>query len=425
MTITTASVASCLIISLLITAPVAEAQPTYTPRGLFFTVYSDGFVLVDYDIEVDPTRATVNVTLFGSLFQDLTADDQDGLPLDYAAVAGGLTIDTLGSTSVLISYVTPDLTNKTAQIWTFFVSGPVPPDILLPSGATVVGLSAIPLAVGSLDSKPLLTMPAGYSEVSYVVGVEGTREYVLAVIKDAESAINSVKGKSVKVGVAEALLQQANTAFNAVKYAEAEQLAGQAKSSALSAEKAAASAQMAMDAANASIATARSAGRTTGLDQAESLLQQAKDAHNVGDYNKSKGLAEQAKEAAEKATTGISPYVWVVVGITAATISLVFTAYLLRRRKPKSAETEGALDLEVLFQKHRGLRFEDREVLKFLAESGGEAFASEIRDRFDMPRTSAWRMIQRLQKEGVVEVRDVGGQSMVRVSQRYRRKRGG
>jgi uncharacterized membrane protein len=54
-----------------------------------------------------------------------------------------------------------------------------------------------------------------------------------------------------------------------------------------------------------------------------------------------------------------------------------------------------------------------------LSDNGGEAFAAEIRDRFNVPRTSLWRMIRRLEREEVVEVQNIGGQSLVRISPRY------
>ena len=82
---------------------------------------------------------------------------------------------------------------------------------------------------------------------------------------------------------------------------------------------------------------------------------------------------------------------------------------------------EVEIDLERLFEEHPELRMDDREVLKYLAENDGEAFAFDIRDRFDIPRTSAWRMIQRLQRYEVVDERKIGGQSLVSIKEKYRR----
>jgi len=95
-------------------------------------------------------------------------------------------------------------------------------------------------------------------------------------------------------------------------------------------------------------------------------------------------------------------------------------------RKRVSGETvhvDVVIDLESIFEEHPELRLDDREVLKYLAENDGEAFAYDIRERFDIPRTSAWRMIQRLQRYEVVDERKIGGQSLVQIKEKYRRKR--
>jgi len=62
-------------------------------------------------------------------------------------------------------------------------------------------------------------------------------------------------------------------------------------------------------------------------------------------------------------------------------------------------------------------------VLKYLAEYGGEAFANEIRERFDLPRTSGWRLIRRLERYEIVEERKLGGQSLISIKPEYRRQK--
>jgi len=399
------------------------AQPSYTSRELVFTVYADGVVAVDYTADVDPTLARVNITLFGSLYQDLIVEDQDGLPLDFSAIDSGLIVDTLASTSVSFYYVTPDLTDKSAQIWVFSVSTNISSSVLLPEGSTIVGINVDPLTMSSLDGRPVLTMPAGEVEVTYTVGIVGTREHALALIKDAESTIETVKAQGIVAEEAETLLQQAYDALNANQYVEAEQHAAQSKISAQSAESAASSAEEAINSVSTSISAARDEGRTVGLDDAEGLLQQAEDAFEAGDYTGAEALAENAQASAAEARAPETPYTWVVLGAAVVALALVVVVFTLRR-KPE-AEVKGEIDLEALFEEKPHLRFDDRDVIRFLAESGGEAFATEIRERFSIPRTSAWRMIRRLQREGIVDVRSVGGQSMVRIRSRYRVEGGG
>jgi hypothetical protein len=64
------------------------SQPTIsqvaTPETLFVTVYSDGFVFIDYTVLLDPTSPTQNITVFGQVLEDLLVVNNDGLPIDYS-----------------------------------------------------------------------------------------------------------------------------------------------------------------------------------------------------------------------------------------------------------------------------------------------------------------------------------------------------
>ena len=59
------------------------------------------------------------------------------------------------------------------------------------------------------------------------------------------------------------------------------------------------------------------------------------------------------------------------------------------------------------------LRFDDKEILRFVKENGGRAIEAEIRERFSIPRTSAWRQARRLEKLGFVRISKLGTQNQV------------
>jgi uncharacterized membrane protein len=418
-----------LVLSLLVIiscTPIAEAQEDYTPVELVFTVYGDGYVGVDYGVDVDPTKARVNVTLFGSDYQYLLIEDQDGLPLDSSPSPGGLNIDSLGSISMLISYVTPDLTGKVGPIWYLTVDSPVNCSVVLPKDA-VYAPTGEELSISIIDGSILLEMPAGSIDVSYSIQSADPREEALAVINSAEAAIQTIKAKGVVTTQADGLIQQAYSALNAGQYAQAEQLAGQAVTAAQDAEAAALSAQGAIDVGASSISAARNAGRTVGLDQAESLLQQAQGAYSNGDYTGAKSLAEQASASAAAATKeepepepGGNNTIWYIVAILVVAGGAGAYYFLYMRKKPSvQAEAQVKVDLDAIFEDNPYLRLDDKEVIRFVSEAGGSAFAAEIRDRFDVPRTSLWRMLRRLEREGIIEMQTVGGQSLVRINSRY------
>ncbi|HDN62694.1 MAG TPA: winged helix-turn-helix transcriptional regulator, partial [Candidatus Bathyarchaeota archaeon] len=63
----------------------------------------------------------------------------------------------------------------------------------------------------------------------------------------------------------------------------------------------------------------------------------------------------------------------------------------------------------------RHLRLEDREAIEFIASAGGEVFEAELREHFKLPKSTVWRMVKRLKREGLVEVEKVGGQNLIRL----------
>lgn len=59
------------------------------------------------------------------------------------------------------------------------------------------------------------------------------------------------------------------------------------------------------------------------------------------------------------------------------------------------------------------LRPDDVKVIEFLSEKGGKVLEPEIRMRFALPKTSAWRQIKRLERLGYVKVTKIGSQNQV------------
>jgi len=90
------------------------------------------------------------------------------------------------------------------------------------------------------------------------------------------------------------------------------------------------------------------------------------------------------------------PIEYVFAGIAAACLAAIMFLYIRGRRAV------------------RLLRDEEAEVIRFIKERGGRALEAELRERFPhIPRTSMWRLIKRLEKQGVVRVRKVGLQNVV------------
>ena len=410
-----------ILLILVASTPLVVGQEYYSPNDLSFTVYDDGYVVVDYTVDVDPTMVMVNVSVFGSLYQNLLILDQDMLILDSTPTVDGLTIDTLGAISASIWYETTDLTGKAGQIWTFAVSTPINSTILLPEGSTIMHLSHDSWELGSLEGKVLLTMPSGDLEISYIIGVVGSREHALAIINDAEDTIEAIQVTGVLTPDADDLLESAYSTYDAGLYPEAEQLAAQAKTSAEGSAVDASAAALAIENANAAISDADEDERTEGLEAAQDKLAEAESSYALGDYTGALELAEEAEDLAESATgkgSGSNMLLYAGLVVVAAGVG---AAYMLMSRSKKAPEVQAvSFDLDKLFGEHPNLRMDDKEVIRFLAQNRGETFAAEVRDRFDIPRTSLWRMIRRLEGEEIVEVVTIGGQSLIRLDSRYK-----
>ena len=65
---------------------------------------------------------------------------------------------------------------------------------------------------------------------------------------------------------------------------------------------------------------------------------------------------------------------------------------------------DNILNLETIFKLKPDLREDDKEIVKFIFSNNGEALESELRKKFLQPRTTMWRAVKRLEREGVIEI---------------------
>jgi len=283
-------------LALLLFTPIAQAAPTaYEPKRLTTTIYADGYVWVEYEVEANPLLPSINLTLFGRRFEDLIVTSGEGLTLDYNVAQNGIEVNTLGLTDIKISYFTQDLTNKTGRLWTFTIDAPVDITVKLPQELTVVGLNKVPLSISSEGETLTIIFGGGLLTLNYIV-----------------TPIKPTTTQQSIVGLGWL-------------------------------------------------------GYTT--------------------------LA-----------AGVVLVAGVVTWITLRRRRLAAKSYVKEKR---------VIDVEKILASKPDLRADDKEVLRFLAEAGGEAFEAELRSRFNLPKTSMWRMVRRLQREGLVGVRKVGGQNLV------------
>lgn len=55
----------------------------------------------------------------------------------------------------------------------------------------------------------------------------------------------------------------------------------------------------------------------------------------------------------------------------------------------------------------------------------GVAYETEIIDKFNLPKTTVWRLVRRLERDGIVELRKTGGQNLIRIKEEFVSKENG
>jgi uncharacterized membrane protein len=413
-----------LLILFLILIQIKPASAQTTPTDLTINLYSDGVTRLDYLFPAEITSLQTNISLIGQSYQSLIILNEEGLPLEYVQNSDGLTVYSLGSSLVNLTYLTSELTGKNGVIWSLNITIPISSRIILPNGATIINLNIIPLEIDSINGQTSVIMPSGLVLIEYTVNIIGSDIIAEAAITEAESAIQAAESNNIVVTSAKNLLNEAKAFFQEDLFLEAEEKASQIIPLIEVITENKNLAEATIIAAESAIEASIETGRTNGIAEAESMLNDARLKYQAGQYEEASYISEQALQAAinsEKEQNNILSY----VVILSAALILVGIFFQSRRkssdREPKPAR-EIEFNLELLFKEHPELRLDDREVLKFLSENDGEAFAYDIRERFDIPRTSAWRMIQRLQRYEVVDEKKIGGQSLISIKEKYRRK---
>jgi len=74
-----------------------------------------------------------------------------------------------------------------------------------------------------------------------------------------------------------------------------------------------------------------------------------------------------------------------------------------------------SLDTETIFNLRPLLREDDKEIIKFISKNGGQALESELRKKFLQPRTTMWRAVKRLERQGIIEITKKDLQNLVKL----------
>lgn len=459
--------------------PASAQQQDYASESLFIALFANGDALVEYDVSIaDPLDEEIRIELFGvTRINDLIVVDYEDelVAYDIGGSPNEIVLNTPGVSNVRISYTTPDLANRQQGIWTFSINATTGLIVRLPPDSVLVDYEPIP-AVRFVNNQPLLTFgEPGSVTVSYAIGVLGTEDQANIAVQLAGVAITETRGQhpDIVLTTAEDFLQRAIDARDERRFGEAEELAGQANDAAVAAGMNYVAAQSAI--ASADSQTDRAAGEGRNVAAARQLLEQANSEFAGGDYVAAKNSADDAAAAiGDRPPEPQMPLSVIIVGAAAAAGGVGLLVFFRMRKPPKpvpqvrrseppkagsttkvatairptlevKAEEieepvgevmpegsgvpaepgtipESQIDKSVLgrivgriIEERMHLRPEDQQVLKFLAEKEGAAFESEIRTMFQLPKTTIWRLVKRLEREELVEIRKAGGQNLIKL----------
>jgi uncharacterized membrane protein len=365
-------VAACL---LLLTLSSFVQYAIGNPKVLDFTIYADGTTHVFYQTDVDPQSPDFVFNVYGNSVENLVVQDENGTLLSSKMNTNTVTVATLGSSTIKVDYDTPDLISKNGKTWTFHVDSPTDYSILLPKNSVIVGISTSPLNMQIVDDQSLISLPSGSSDINYVFGVLGTSQTATLAIQKAQDFINTINSTGVKTPMALAKLAEAKSNFNQGKYSDAESLAISAKNLALQEQQT----------ANSKPST-NSSGNNTTIDLSDNL------------------------------------FIYLLIGgiVVAGAAGIIIVKKTRTHKIITSSEIQKSDNYilpgkEMIYKLKPELRQDDKEIIAFISEKGGQVYESELRKKFLMPRTTMWRAVKRLEREDIVEIEKVDQQNLIKL----------
>jgi uncharacterized membrane protein len=116
--------------------------------------------------------------------------------------------------------------------------------------------------------------------------------------------------------------------------------------------------------------------------------------------------------------------IWLLAAISLPILASVgFAFWFLRRKKhPQPENLEDEMDIEKIFEREKYLRPEEIQVIRFLGEKKGTAFEAELYEKLNLPRTTTWRLLKRLEKMEIVDIKKSRRQNVVSIRRKYLKK---
>jgi uncharacterized membrane protein len=333
-----------------------------------------GVVRVTQTLIVNDTVPAVTLPLLNSSANNFIVLDENQTVLDYDKDGINLTVFTLGTTSVSLQYDTHSLTRKDFDVWTLIVDTPYNLTAQLPEESTVVYLSEMPTSIDTEGNKITLSLFPSQWEISYILPLVPPADFQISEFDVTPSEVEAGEEVTISVQITNVGGQTGSYTLPLIINQTTEDT------------------------------------ETVTLEKGASTTAEFKITKQIpGTYNIE--IDGQIYEFTVKAASSngepsnLIPVEYLVAVAVAVAAIFLAAFFLVRKRRP---------NVEKIYKSHPNLNKEEMDVIQFLADNERKAFESQIREKFpDIPRTSLWRLIRRLEKLEIVRVKKIGLENQV------------
>ena len=348
---------------------VAAQEIDFEVESYDLQIYRDGLVHVAQILSVNDTFPAITVPLLNSSVNNFIVLDENQTLLDYVLDGSNLTVFTLGTEKVSIEYDTHSLTRKDFEEWSLIVTTSFNLTVLLPEESSIVYMSEIPSSIDLEDKKITLSLFPGSWEISYILSNLVPSEFKVADLNI--SPFNAIVGEEVTISVLVTNLGVHSGSFSLPLIVN----------------------QTIQETRTVTLAS----GESEKIDF--KIIKQTPGTYNI----EVEGLIGTLS-VTPVSSIGIPIEYLIVIASIVVAIFLI-SIFVIKQRK---------VNVDKIFRVFPQLNTEEKNVILFLSENEGKGFESQIRERFpEIPRTSLWRLVKRLEKLEIIKVNKIGLENQV------------
>ena len=335
-------------------------------------IYRDGLVRISQTLFVNETFPVITLSLLNSSVSNFIVLDENHTVLDYEISGINLTVFTLGTRIVTLQYDTNSLTKKDFEVWSLILDTPYNLTVSLPEEATIIYMNEIPSSIDLVENKMALSLYETSWEIGYVFSSIVPLEFQVTDLNVTPSNPKVGEEVTVSVKVTNVGRQIGSYTIPFVVNQTTEET------------------------------------KTLTLESGESTLITFKITKEIqGIYSFEVGgiYSTFEVEPSNNISSTSFPIEYLIIFIVIITAVFFVAIILFKRRK---------VNVDKIFKLNPQLNKEEKDVIQFLADNEAKAFESIIRDKFpDIPRTSLWRLVKRLEKLEIVKVKKIGLENQV------------